>query len=96
MPSPPSLLRAVLAAERKISGPVNRAANSPEAADVLLGLASGARFAFRSVERLRAGVVHAFYLPSRRDLQVLETKVERLQRAVDEWAADEREGRTRG
>ena len=91
MPRRPSLLQAILRAERGISGPLERASNSSEAADALFVAARGARLVLGAAERARAAAVHALYLPTRRDVQALETKVERLQRALDEFSAEERD-----
>lgn len=81
------LLRLVLRAEKAASGPVNRASNSGEAADLLLLASKAGRVAIGVGDRLRGVAVHALALPSHRDLQLLEAKVERLQRAIDELAA---------
>lgn len=70
------------------SGPVTRAANSGQAADVLFLIAKGRKVARGGAESLRAGVVHALALPSHRDVQLVEAKVERLQRTMDEWSAE--------
>jgi hypothetical protein len=87
------LLRLVLRAEQIASGPLNRASNSDEAAQALLLVARTRRAARSVTERIGAGVVHALYLPSHRDVQLLDAKVERLQRSLEELAAD---GRDRG
>lgn len=82
------LLRMVMRAEQAASGPINRAANSPEAADLLLQIGRMRRIAGDVTQWIRAGTVHALALPSHRDLKLLEAKVERLQRTLDELAAD--------
>ena len=89
--SGPAWLRAVLRAERTVGGPLTRVSNSQEAADVMLVLARGARFGLEATERVRGAVVHALDLPSHRDLQLLDAKVERLQRALDDLAAEREE-----
>jgi hypothetical protein len=94
--APNPLLRLALRAEKAASGPVNRAANSDEAAGVLLLVSRLLRVAGGMTGRIRAVAVRAVALPSHRDLQMLEAKVERLQRTLDEWVAssyDERNGR---
>ena len=85
--TPNPLLRLVVRAERSASGPVNRAANSDKAADALLLTSRALRTAAALSDGLRALTVHALALPSHRDLQLLDAKVERLQRTLDEWVA---------
>jgi hypothetical protein len=85
--APNPLLRLVLRAERAASGPINRAANSQEAADLLLQIGHIRRTAGDVIQRIRAGSVHALALPSHRDLELLEAKVERLQRTLEERLA---------
>jgi hypothetical protein len=85
------LLRLVVRAEQIASGPLNRAANSGEAADVLLVVARAGRGVRRLGERVQAGVVHALALPSHRDVELLDAKVERLQRALEELSVVERD-----
>ena len=80
----PAWMRAVIRAERTISGPITRASNSREAAEVLLLVARSARITRNAAERARGAVVHALDLPSHRDLQLLDAKVERLQRALED------------
>jgi hypothetical protein len=82
------LARLLLIAERALSGPLNAGANSSEAAQALLALAKGGRMACELTERVRSAAVHALDLPSRRDVQLLDAKVERLQRTLDELFAE--------
>jgi hypothetical protein len=95
MADSPVWLRAILAAERTVAGPLNRAANSDEAATVLLLMAAAGRRGRDVAERGRATVVHALNLPSHRDVQVLEAKIEQLQRAVEERTAQARDDASR-
>jgi hypothetical protein len=83
----PAWLRAILSAERTVAAPLNRIANSDEAATVLLLVARAGRHGRGIAERGRATVVHALNLPSHRDVQRLDAKVEHLRRAVEERAA---------
>jgi hypothetical protein len=57
----------------------------------MLAIARGRRLARDVTDRSRAMMVHALDLPSHRDLQLLDAKVERLQRTLDEWAAQARD-----
>lgn len=93
MTNAPSLMRALLRAERTIAGPLARAGNSQQAADALLLIARGGRLATDASLKVRGAVVHALSLPSHRDVELLETKVERLQRTLDELSAEERDRR---
>lgn len=95
MATGPAWLRAVVRAERMIAGPLNRAANSEQSAGALLLLAGTARLAIGISERARRTVVHVLALPSQRDVQLLEAKVERVQRALEDWSAEERDWRAR-
>lgn len=87
MADQPTWMRLLLRAERAVSEPLNRASNSDEAAGVLLLAARGARTARNLAEGTRAVIIHALDLPSHRDVQQLDAKVERLQRTVDDLAA---------
>jgi hypothetical protein len=84
-------MRAVLRAERAVAGPLNRAANSDEAASVLLVMARAGSAGRAVADRGRAALVHALSLPSHRDVQVLDVKVEQLRRALEELAAERRD-----
>lgn len=86
----PGLMRAVLRAERALGEPLMRATNSREAAGALLLIGQAAALARDGAERTRSAVVHALALPSHRDLQKLDAKVERLQRMLEELTAQER------
>jgi hypothetical protein len=88
-------MRALLDAERSIGRPLARAANSRQTADVLLALARVGRLAQDASTRARGAVVHALSLPSHRDVELLEAKVERLQRAIEELSAAELDRRDR-
>jgi hypothetical protein len=85
------LMRALLRAERTVAGPLNRAANSRQAAGGLMLIARGNRLALGAADRTRATVVHLMHLPTHRDVQLLDAKVERLQRALDDLAAEQRD-----
>lgn len=87
MADQPRWMRAVLRVERAVAEPLNRASNSGEAADALLLAARAARAARDLAESARAVVVHTLDLPSHRDIQRLDAKVERLQRALDDLTA---------
>jgi hypothetical protein len=89
----PAWLRAVMNAEQAIGDQLARATNSREAADAMLLLARGAGVARGAAERGRSIIVHALALPSRRDVQLLDAKVERLQRALEDLAAEARDMR---
>ena len=89
MSDAPAWLRAILYAERTIAAPLNRAVNSDEAATMLLLVARAGRHGRELAERGRASVVHALSLPSHRDVQRLEAKIEHLRRAVEERAAQD-------
>lgn len=78
------VLRVVLRAERAVGDPLTRASNSREAAGALLRVVQGAQSARGGVHRARSAAVHVLALPSRRDIELLDAKVERLQRAVEE------------
>jgi hypothetical protein len=54
-----------------------------------LVLARGGRAAQEAAERVQGAVVHALHLPSRRDLQLLDARVECLQRMIEDWSAEE-------
>ncbi len=95
MAGAPAWMRAILAAERAVAGPLNRAANSDEAAAVLLVVARAGRRGRDLAERGRATVVHALDLPSHRDVQLLDAKVEQLRRALEERAAQARDDGSR-
>jgi hypothetical protein len=88
----PAWLRAVVRVENTVAGPVNRASNSSQAVDVLVWVWRGSRLARGASRLVRSAAIHAVSLPSRRDVQLLDAKVERLQRALDELTArtDER------
>lgn len=91
----PLWLRAVLRLERAIAQSATRATNSEEAADALMLLSRGNRLARDTTARVRSAAVHVLSLPSHRDVQVLDAKVERVERMLDELNAriDERDGR---
>jgi hypothetical protein len=92
----PQWLRAVLFMERSVSGSINRATNSGQAADVLMLMSRGNRVARRARARLTGALLHGLYLPTRRDVQLLDAKVEHVQRMLDELAArtaEQRSGR---
>jgi hypothetical protein len=54
-------------------------------------LARGGRLASAVSDRVRVSAVHALQLPAHRDVQQLDIKVERLQRALEETAAQQRD-----
>ena len=83
-------MRAILRAERTLGAPLARATNSREAAGALLLIARGAHLGRDTADRARAVVVHALALPTRRDVQRLDAKVERLQRTLEDMSAEER------
>jgi hypothetical protein len=85
--APNPLVRLVVRAERAASGPLNRATNSGEGARALLLVARAGRLAGDATARLRGLAVHVLDLPSHRDVQRLDAKVERLQRTLDELIA---------
>jgi hypothetical protein len=89
----PPWLRAILRVERAVAGPLERATNSSEGADGLLIVARGARIIRRLGDGARHAIVHAFDLPTHRDVQLLDAKVERLHRALDDWSAGEHDRR---
>ena len=91
MAEAPAWLRAIVLAERTVARPLNRAANSDEAAAVLLLMARVGRRGRDIAEHGRATVVHTLNLPSHRDVQLLDAKVEQLRRALEELAAEERD-----
>jgi hypothetical protein len=95
MPGEPLWLRAVLRLERAVAESATRATNSHQAADVITLLSRGNRFARRTSARARSAAVHVLSLPSHRDVQVLDAKVERVERMLDELNArvEERDGR---
>jgi len=88
-------LRAILRAERTLAAPLNRVANSDEAATVMLLTARAGRLGRDIAERGRATIVHGLNLPSHRDVQRLDAKVERLQRALEDRAAEARDETSR-
>jgi hypothetical protein len=96
MSTGPAWLRAVMRLDRTVSGPLNRATNSGQAADAMLLLSRAARTARGASERLRGAAVHALFLPSQRDLQRVRANVERLERTVDELTAQAEERGTDG
>ena len=88
MAGQPAWMRVILRAERAVGEPLARAANSDRAASALLLAARAGRLGRAVADRGRATAVHALNLPSHRDVQVLDAKVERLQRALEELTAD--------
>lgn len=95
MADQPAWMRAVLRAERILAGPLTRATNSSEAASALLLVARSGRLARNLAQGARAVVVHALDLPTHRDVQLLDAKVERLQRTMEDWSAELRDWRKR-
>ncbi len=95
MASNPRWLQAVLWAEGRVAKPLNRISNSPQAADVMLAVADGRRLLTAVTERVRSGAVHVLALPTQRDVEMLEAKVERLQRTLDEMTAEARDASPR-
>jgi hypothetical protein len=87
----PTWMRAVLRAERTVGEPLTRAANSREGAAVLMVAARASRLARDTVHGARARVVHTLSLPSHRDVQLLDAKVDHLRRTVEELSAAQRE-----
>jgi hypothetical protein len=83
-------MRPILWAERSVSGPITRATNSPQAASTLMLLARGKRLARDIGDGARTRVVHALQLPSHRDIQLLDARVQRLQRTIDDLSSEER------
>ena len=94
MANGPVWLRAVLYVERSVAGSINRATNSEQAAGVLLLMSRGNRVARKARARMSGAALHAMYLPSRRDVQLLDAKVETVQRMLDELTARAAEQRT--
>lgn len=86
MTDQPAWLKVIAKAERAVGGPLSRTANSDRSAELLLAIGR--------VRHLAADVhgfyvdhtAHLFNLPSRRDLQRLDVKVERLHRLVEDVA----------
>ena len=90
-PGQPPWMRAVLRAERTIGEPLAKAANSREGAVVLMVAARAGQLARGAVHGARSRVVHTLSLPSHRDVQLLDAKVDRLRRTVEELSAAQRE-----
>lgn len=70
--------------ERFVGGPLEKAISLPEASYVLMAAGRTWRFGLRRIEDLRSGLVHAWSLPSHRDVQMLSAQLARLQRDVEE------------
>lgn len=70
--------------ERFVGGPLEKVVNLPEASYVLMSVGRTWRFGLRRIEDLRSGLVHAWSLPSYRDVQMLSAQLARLQRNVEE------------
>jgi len=69
--------------------PVERAVNSPYSVTTLMLLARGNRLAGTVSQGVRTAAVHALDLPSHRDVQRLDAKIELLQRTIEERTARE-------
>lgn len=86
MAAAPWWLKAIVRAERALGAPIARATNSDESARALLALGGVVRAGADIGELLASRAVHLMSLPSRRDVQRLEIKVERLRRTVEDLA----------
>jgi hypothetical protein len=84
--SRPAWLRAVVRAERKVGTPLSRATNSNEGAAVLLVAGRLMRVSLRLGDAMAGTAVHLMRLPSRRDVELLDVKVDRLHRLVEDMA----------
>ena len=70
--------------ERLVGRPLERAAATSESSYVVMAGGRMWMFATRRLEDLRSTLVHAWALPSHRDVRLLSAQVARLQRSIDE------------
>ena len=86
MAQTPGWLRAVARVERRVGTPFSRALNSDPAAGAMLTAGRVLRAGLGAGNAVAGHAVHLLSLPSRRDVARLETKVARLDRAIEELA----------
>lgn len=93
MPAPSPWLKAIVKVERTLGGPLARATNSHEGASALLALGRARRLVSGVTKYSVDRGIHLINLPSRRDVQRLDVRVERLHRLLEEVAhsLDDRE-----
>lgn len=83
--------------ERLVGRPLERLASAPEASYVTMAVGRTWMFGMRRLEDLRSALVHAWALPSHRDMRLLANQVARLQRGIEEieQRLDDRDGTPR-